>query len=192
MERRALLKLLSLAPLSSLAATPGCATVDPMIGDDERDGEGECALTPADVEGPYYTANAPAREQLASATEPGEPLLLTGRLLAEGCATPLVGHILDVWHADDQGVYDLEGYKLRGVFATDAEGRFTIETILPGRYPDRPVRHIHLKLRDPSGEELLTTQIYFEGDPELADVHTGPRARLEGGIAEVELVLPGR
>ncbi len=179
-ERRALLKLLSLASLGSLTAGAACS--------DEP--AGACEPTRSDVEGPYYTAQAPARERLAEDDEPGEPLLLTGRLLTAGCARPLAGYLLDVWHADDSGAYDNEGFTLRGVFTTDDEGRFAIETILPGRYPDRPVRHVHLKLRDPAGEELLTTQIYFEGDEQLAGGgYPGPRARLDGGIAEVDLIL---
>ncbi len=181
MERRALLKLLSIAPLSSLAAGAACSDGEPA---------GACEPTKSDVEGPFYTAQAPARERLAEDDEPGEPLLLTGRLLTAGCERPLAGYILDVWHADDSGAYDNEGFTLRGVFATDGEGRFAIETILPGRYPARPVRHVHLKLRAPAGDELLTTQIYFEGDEQLeGGNYPGPRARLDGGVAELDLIL---
>ncbi|MCB0000037.1 MAG: hypothetical protein KDE56_29940, partial [Anaerolineales bacterium] len=64
------------------------------------------------------------------------------------------------------GNYDNEGFKLRGHQYTDAEGNFTLETIVPGLYPGR-TRHIHVKVQ---GQEmaLLTTQLYFPGEPDNA------------------------
>jgi protocatechuate 3,4-dioxygenase beta subunit len=44
---------------------------------------------------------------------------------------------------------------------TDATGRFTIETVVPGEYPGR-TEHIHVKVT-PSGGATLTTQLYFPG-----------------------------
>jgi protocatechuate 3,4-dioxygenase beta subunit len=53
---------------------------------------------------------------------------------------------------------------------TDTLGRYRFETILPGRYGDsagiRPA-HIHAKVLTPQGNALLTTQLYFAGDPYL-------------------------
>ena len=81
--------------------------------------------------------------------------------------TALSGAEVDVWQANDAGGYDNAGFTLRGVFVSDASGKFRIETILPGRYLDgasyRP-RHIHVIVRA-QGRAELTTQLYFEGDP---------------------------
>ena len=44
---------------------------------------------------------------------------------------------------------------------TDANGAFTIETIVPGEYPGR-TEHIHVKVTPPGGS-TLTTQLYFPG-----------------------------
>jgi protocatechuate 3,4-dioxygenase beta subunit len=41
-----------------------------------------------------------------------------------------------------------------------------LETILPGVYPGR-ARHIHVKAQAPNGP-LLTTQLYFPGEPHNA------------------------
>jgi protocatechuate 3,4-dioxygenase beta subunit len=50
---------------------------------------------------------------------------------------------------------------------TDADGAFELSTIIPGHYLNgstyRPA-HIHVKASAP-GYRLLTTQLYFEGDP---------------------------
>jgi len=57
------------------------------------------------------------------------------------------------------GVYDNDGYRLRGHQFTDAQGRYGFETIVPGLYPGR-TRHFHLKVQAPGGR-ILTTQLYF-------------------------------
>ncbi len=46
---------------------------------------------------------------------------------------------------------------------TDADGRYRFETIVPGVYPGR-TRHYHVKVQAPNGP-ILTTQLYFPGDP---------------------------
>jgi protocatechuate 3,4-dioxygenase beta subunit len=52
---------------------------------------------------------------------------------------------------------------------TDSIGVYAFQTILPGRYLNggtyRP-RHIHFRVSHP-GFTLLTTQLYFAGDPFL-------------------------
>src|SRR5204862_188663 len=58
--------------------------------------------------------------------------------------------------------HDNAGFRLRGHQLTDAEGRYRLETILPGVYPGR-TRHIHVKAQAPS-RPALTTQLYFPGE----------------------------
>ncbi|MCS6911073.1 MAG: hypothetical protein NZM11_11005, partial [Anaerolineales bacterium] len=70
------------------------------------------------------------------------------------------------WHADDAGQYDNVGYKLRGHQFTDEQGRYTLETIVPGLYPGR-TRHIHVKVQAPN-RPVLTTQLYFPDEPRNA------------------------
>ncbi len=165
----------------------GCGAEDPETL--SNDG-GSCDATRSDVEGPFYTANAPTRAALADENEPGERIRIEGNIVdATDCATGLGGYTLDLWHADDAGVYDNEGFKLRGKTTAADDGSFVIDTVMPGSYPDRPVRHIHLKIRHPDGRELLTTQIYFEGDPELDDRHSGPRVALLDGVGQLDFAV---
>src|SRR5256885_14935590 len=88
----------------------------------------------------------------------GTRLLLSGRVLTLACA-PVAGATLDFWQADAAGTYDNSGYPLRGHQSTDAPGRYSLETILPGEYPGR-TEHIHVKVGAP-GQAVLTTQLYF-------------------------------
>jgi protocatechuate 3,4-dioxygenase beta subunit len=125
-----------------------------------------CQPTLADIEGPFFTPESPERSMLADAGLTGDRLRLRGRAL-DGQCRPIAGAVLDFWQADVDGAYDTVGFMLRGHVRTDAEGRYEIETIVPGRYLNgamyRPA-HIHAKAYV-NGRELLTTQLYFEDDP---------------------------
>lgn len=156
-------------------------------------GDETCTATPGDVEGPYYTAGAPEVAALAGPEEPGTPIEITGRVVdAADCETPMPGAVVDLWHADDDGLYDNAGYHLRGTLTADGDGAFVIRTILPGRYDTRPVRHIHFKVWSAGGAELLTSQIYFAGDESHNPAsHTGPVVGLDGdGRGTLLLVVP--
>lgn len=102
--------------------------------------------------------------------------MLTGKVLTTACQ-PVRRALLDFWQADDDGVYDNEGYRLRGHQYTDESGRYTLSTIVPGNYPGR-TRHIHVKVQAPDGP-VLTTQLYFPNE----------RANASDGIFREELVV---
>lgn len=133
-----------------LAPTPECRD------DDDLD------LTLAQTEGPYFTPDSPERTSLREAGLAGEPLTVTGFVYSSGC-DPAPKALVDFWHCDADGVYDNVGYRLRGHQFTDDDGRFTLETIIPGVYPGR-TRHIHVKVQA-AGGPVLTTQLYFPDEP---------------------------
>lgn len=164
-------------PARSEGDRPRARDAGPNTGDlEEGDAGAACRPTTHDAMGPYHAPNAPVRStMLAGPDEPGVRLALEGRLLGPDCRTPLGGYALDVWQADEQGNYhpaDGSSYRLRGKIATDAEGQYRFETILPGRYGDaagiRPA-HLHVSFLTPGGNVLLTTQLYFAGDPYLGE-----------------------
>jgi protocatechuate 3,4-dioxygenase beta subunit len=136
----------AIRPTLGAAAVPACTS--------------PAALTPAQTEGPYYTPNSPERASLIEPGMGGTKLIVTGYVLTTDCQ-PIANAWLDFWQADDQGVYDNAGYRLRGHLFTDETGRYTLETILPGEYPGR-TEHIHVKVQAPNGS-ILTSQIYFPG-----------------------------
>lgn len=136
---------------SVLTATPSCQ---------------EISTTVQQIEGPFYTPNTPLRTSLREANIVGTPLVIEGRVLYTDCS-PIVGAVLDVWSCDGQGVYDNDGFGLRGHQFTDAQGAFRIETVKPGDYWQSFIHrtpHIHVKVQG-RDTALLTTQLYFPGEP---------------------------
>jgi len=116
--------------------------------------------TIAQTEGPYYKPGAPQNADLAAGGMAGTRLTLTGLVVDASC-TGIAGAKVETWQADSAGSYDNSGTTLRGWVLTDADGRFTIHTIVPGEYPGR-TEHIHVKVTPPGGA-TLTTQVYFPG-----------------------------
>jgi protocatechuate 3,4-dioxygenase beta subunit len=116
------------------------------------------APTPQQTEGPYYKSGSPERTVLRETGMPGEQLLVAGYVLDQNCQ-PIQNAWVDFWQADANGAYDNTGYVLRGHQFTDEQGRYYLETVLPGEYPGRPP-HIHLKIQPPNGT-VITSQIYF-------------------------------
>jgi protocatechuate 3,4-dioxygenase beta subunit len=140
------------------SAPPATATLEPTPPCDDDDEE-----TIAQMEGPYFTPNSPERTSLLEPGITGTKLVVTGYVLSTNCQ-PIAGALIDFWQADDNGVYDNVGYKLRGHQFTDEQGRYMLETVVPGQYPGR-TRHLHVKVQAPNGA-VLTTQQYF---PDEAD-----------------------
>jgi protocatechuate 3,4-dioxygenase beta subunit len=154
--------------------------------------DGPTAPNPA---GPYYTPNTPERASLLEPGIEGTRLVISGYVLSPDC-TPIPGAWLDFWHADANGVYDNDGYRLRGHQFTDADGRYRLETILPGLYPGR-TRHIHVAVQAP-GSEVFVTQLYFPGEPQnagdglyLPELELTMGETAEGQTGAFDFVLPG-
>jgi protocatechuate 3,4-dioxygenase beta subunit len=117
--------------------------------------------TPRQTEGPYFKPTSPERASLLEPGMKGVRIVVTGVVRLASCQ-PVPRALIDVWHADDRGDYDNAGYRLRGHQFTDDQGRYRLETIVPGVYPGR-TRHFHLKIQAPKGP-VLTTQLYFPGE----------------------------
>ena len=137
-----------------------------------------CTPTQSNPLGPLYHRLAPFRAVLAAPSEPGEPLTITGRVLAADGCTPLANAVVDAWHANARGEYynvvedrddEPPAYRLRGRVETNPEGEYRFETNLPGAYSMgasmRP-KHVHFIASHPDARELVT-QMYFAGDPNL-------------------------
>lgn len=119
-------------------------------------------LTAPQTEGPFFKPKSPQRASLLEKNLGGERMVLAGVVLSRACR-PVSNALLDFWHSDDAGEYDNRGFRYRGHQFADAEGRFRLETMVPAQYPGR-TRHIHVKVQAP-GRRVLTTQLYFPGDP---------------------------
>jgi protocatechuate 3,4-dioxygenase beta subunit len=132
--------------LPLLEPTPECAGDEP---------------TPPQGAGPFFKPDSPQRTSLLEPGLAGTRLVVAGFVLTTAC-TPVAQALLDFWHTDDGGDYDMAGDRLRGHQFSDAAGGFRLETIVPGAYSGR-TRHIHVRVQ-PRGGRILTTQLYFPGE----------------------------
>lgn len=146
--------------------------------------------TESTVLGPFHMTESPVRELGANIdlVGDGEPCVVSGRVVS-GDGTPLPGAVLDVWQADGHGFYDVQRPDVqppgngRGLFTTDADGRFWFCTCVPspypiptdgpvgdllratGRHPYRPA-HIHF-IASADGHTPVTTHIFVAGSDYL-------------------------
>lgn len=118
--------------------------------------------TPSLAEGPYYKKDSPERTNLREVGSVREPLTIEGYVYDKNC-TGIAGAWLDFWQADGNGVYDNVGYRLRGHQFTDKDGKYILETVVPGKYPGR-TPHMHVKLRANDKSPILITQLFFPGE----------------------------
>lgn len=142
----------------------------------------------------------------------GTPLFISVSV-ASVSGEPLRDAVVDIWHCDSEGFYDLqrpmgaEGLSARGRFRTREDGSFSLWTIRPtaypiptdgpvgkmlaaqGRHPFRP-EHVHFLIEAPDHRTLIT-HLFAKGDDWLSsDVVFGVKESLirsfdrhEGGVA---------
>jgi catechol 1,2-dioxygenase len=152
----------------------------------------EGAQTESAVLGPFYRENAPVLPNGSSIVQggvAGETVRVEGRVTGPD-GKPIAGAEVDVWETSPNGLYEQQDpeqpdMNLRGLFRTDAEGRYAFQCLKPvsypipfdgpagdllqlmGRHPYRPA-HIHYIVRAP-GCRTLVTQIFDRPDRYIAD-----------------------
>ena len=132
-------------------------------------------LTPAQTEGPFYPVALPAdsdADLLANGAlryAKGQPAWVEGTV-SDIDGRPVRGAVVEIWQCDEQGHYHHPGdgdradraFQGFGKVAVDGEGRWRFRTIRPVAYGGR-APHIHVKVKL-AARELLTTQLYVQGD----------------------------
>jgi len=128
---------------------------------------------------PPETAGLSWKTTLVGTDEPGEPLVVSGRIFAPDGRTPAAGAVLYVYHTDARGLYsekDGQGGppdpRIKGRMKADADGRYEFRTIKPASYPgSRNPAHVHAQVSGGGFPEQWIHEFWFEGDPFLsADV----------------------
>jgi protocatechuate 3,4-dioxygenase beta subunit len=155
-------------------APPGrCADLQPIAKPDLL--YGECGIAGNNCIGPYegMPATITSHERIAPLSEPGEPLTVTGRVLGPD-GRPRAGVIVYGYQTDSHGVYPAvvpprsraSNYhgRLRGWARSDAQGRYTFDTIRPGSYGGNP-EHIHMHVIEPGCATYIIDELMFAGDP---------------------------
>lgn len=119
-------------------------------------------LTPAAADGGTYRPGAQARTSLVEPGTIGAKLALSGSVVGLKCG-PIKDARIDFWHPDGRGVLDGSGFRFRGHQLTGAEGRYALETIVPGAATGRPP-WIGARLQPP-GQPGLTTRLFLPDHP---------------------------
>lgn len=162
------------------------------------------------IEGPFYVPDAPAIKSPCvlphRPDEPGPVLFFSGAVRSSN-GEPLPGAILDFWQSDSKGCYShfdipkaQAPFNLRARVTADHNGKFEVETRLPGpyeipkagptgallasmgRHAWRPA-HLHMKV-ECQGHRTLTTQLFIKDDPWIdSDV-------VEGAVKQALIVDP--
>jgi protocatechuate 3,4-dioxygenase beta subunit len=148
----------------------------------------EDQLVPAPYLAPQFTAavDAPASVTIAGEKEPGERLVVTGRVM-DG-ADPIAGASLFVFQTDAAGRYapDKSGNdaeldpRLRGLIRTDAQGGYRYQTIRPGSYSGNAA-HVHYVVKA-SGYKARLVDLWFEDDPILVARRAAGEPEVPPGI----------
>ncbi len=164
--------------------------------------------------GPFWRMGAPEMENgqsIVRSPTDGPALFAQCRIVNPG-GEPLPGVAVHIWHSSPRGFYENQDpeqapMNLRGVFHTDADGRFSFRSTKPAGYPvptDGPVgdllraqnrhpfrpAHLHVLAHAP-GYKTLVTQVFVDDDPNIdSDVVFGVTQPLIGDYLRHEEGTP--
>jgi hydroxyquinol 1,2-dioxygenase len=163
--------------------------------------------------GPFLMEDAPQFPMGAniSGGAAGTPMHAQGQVL-DIHGKPVANAVIDVWHSDDRGLYDVQddfeekGAWARAALMTGADGRYSFWSVLPVDYPVpqdgtaiqmlkattgrswRPA-HLHFRIQAP-GQRPLVTHIFDKNSKNLdGDAVFGVRPSL---IADFVHQAPGK
>lgn len=131
---------------------------------------GDWAVTKTNPLGPFYRSGAPFRAKVSPPFEPGNVLIVSGRVWGFDTKRPLAGVVLEIWQVDIQGNYSAGNgdFKNRARLLTAEEGYYEFETIHPVAYQPNPNMwrspHIHFIAQKPDYKHLVS-EMFFHGDP---------------------------
>ncbi len=137
--------------------------------------------------GPFYKRQAPHTSTLRAPGDVGLPLSLSGVVYnTRGGVIPDAK--LELWQTDNDGHYDIEGYRYRAILEPGEKGVYAVESVMPGHYPSRICQHVHYLVTAP-GYKALITQLYFATDP-VFDGDPNKNYTRDPTITSRELIRP--
>ena len=137
--------------------------------------------------GPFYKREAPNTSTLRKPGDSGMPLTLAGVVYStRGEIIPDAK--LEIWQTDNDGHYDIEGYHYRALLMPGQKGSYSVDSVMPGHYPQRVCQHVHYLVTAP-GHKPLITQLYFATDP-VFDGNPDKNYTRDPLISSRELVRP--
>ncbi len=189
-----------------LSDTLGVSTLVEMLTYSGVDGSTENTVL-----GPFYVPGSPERangESMLVDPDDGDRVVIRGTV-TDVDGKPIEGAVLDCWQNASHGFYAVQQpneqtpENLRGIYRTDADGKYEIRTIRPVPYPipyDGPVGmllkanarnwmrpgHTHVWLKAPGYKDLITHVFDVESDYLYDDAVFGVRESLIATFAPDE------
>jgi len=168
--------------------------------------DGPRTITPSQTVGPFYSfclTRPPPRlsplgdHRLITPDAHGTPVTIRGAIF-DGEQAPVPDGLIEVWQADGRGLYrgagngaDDTSFTGFGRVDMDAQGRFVIETVKPGRVPapdgGRQAPHLALGIFGKGLNRRLYTRMYFDDEPSNSDdpvLKAMPEARRRTLVAQ--------
>jgi protocatechuate 3,4-dioxygenase beta subunit len=154
-------------------------------------------LVPSVYLSPKFTAppDAPSNIVVAGVDEPGERLVVTGRVIYG--STLIADASIFAFQTDASGVYapgletpeaELEP-RLHGLMRTDPEGRYRYETVRPASY-DNNAAHVHY-IVIASGYKPRLFDLWFQDDPILVARRQAGEPQIPQGMRNNDYFLAG-
>ena len=133
---------------------------------------------------------------IASTSEPGEPLEISGIIFNPDGRTPAPDVIFYVYHTDSKGYYSpspnstgiarRHGH-LRGWMKTNIRGEYKFTTVKPAPYPNGNIpSHIHPIVKEAGKNEYYIDEYRFDDDP-LLSLQERSKSENRGGSGIIHL-----
>lgn len=122
--------------------------------------------------------------QLTTNDEPGELLVIYGKIVDAKTNLPVKDVSLFLYQTDTSGIYNVSGgpddqARIRGTVHTNEHGCFKIKTILPGDYPgQKNSRHLHYVI-NAKGHKETRSILFFKGFTTSNITSAGPLSVLD-------------
>jgi protocatechuate 3,4-dioxygenase, beta subunit len=146
-------------------------------------------------------SNLPWETRIGPASEPGEPMEISGIIFRRDGKTPAADVILYVYQTDAKGLYSpaenatgnarRHGH-LRGWMKTNSSGEYKFITIKPAPYPNANApAHIHPIIKESRLNEYYIDEYRFDDDP-LMTAQQRAASENRGGSGIIKLVKDPR
>lgn len=121
-------------------------------------------------------------------------LKISGIIYQSDGVTPAKDVILYFSQPDENGDYKMEKDEFRkryvhhqGWVKTDADGRYTIYTFMPGKYiRSKELKKIHRIIKEPGKAEYEIAPFFFNDDPVIPDLTLACRAKAVRSMLRIE------
>lgn len=140
--------------------------------------------------------NVSSKTVLFTDADKGDKMVISGKVFEADGKTPAPNVLIYLYHTDIEGYYgrgngEHKHGRYRGWLLTDADGRYSFQTIKPAPYPEnRFAAHIHMTVTTTTMREDWVDSILFEGD-KLISARERETAGQKGGFNPILTLKKG-